>query len=216
MAKRQKPQKVAVFDFDGTLADTASIFKIIYADIADKNNWKYPTEEEFENLRKGTIRDARKWAGIPFWKLPFLIHDVKKVMRRDADKVVLFPEVVELIRDLHKDGFAIYILSRNLPETIKAVLKRYGVDGKVQIIRRKKRYLDSKSIPLILLLRRNKYDRKYVWMIGDEVRDILSAKRAGVHSVAVTWGLQDVSILKKYRPTYLVKNVAELRQILQQ
>lgn len=215
MANRQKPQKVAIFDFDGTLADTASIFKAIY-DTARNNNWPYPNDKDFENLRKGTFRDPRRWTWIPFWQLPFVIHKVKRTMRRNADDVVLVPGVVELVHDLHKQGFAVYILSRNLPQTIQRVLQRYELDNKALILCRKKRYLGSKTIALIALLRRQGYDRKYVWMIGDEVRDILSAKRAGVHSVAVTWGLQDVSILKKYRPTYLVKNVAELRQILQQ
>lgn len=216
MAKRQSLPKVAVFDFDGTLADTATIFKEIYADMAERHNWRYPTDEDFENLRKGTIRDARKWAGIPFWRLPFVIHNVKKAMRQDINKVVLFPDVVELIHELHKQKFTIYILSRNLPETIQGVLERYELDGKVRVLRRKKRYLGSKAITLIRLLRSRGYDGKRVWMIGDEIRDVVAARRAGVNSVAVTWGLQDVSILKRYHPDKLVKNVAELRRILQQ
>jgi phosphoglycolate phosphatase len=199
-ADRQTSQKVIVFDFDGTLADTGSIFKTIYSDMRGRSNWRYTT----------------KWAGIPFWRLPFVVHDIKKIMRRDVDKVMLFPEVVELINDLYKEGFTIYILSRNLPNTIKKVLTRYGIGNKVQVIKRKKSYLGGKTISLILLIRHQKYDRKNVWMIGDEVRDILSAKRSRVNSVAVTWGLQDASILKRYHPDHLVKDVAELRGILQQ
>lgn len=211
-----KTQKVVVFDFDGTMADTASILKDVYVDLATKNNWRKPTDEDFENLRKGTITDARKWAGVPIWRLPFIIHTIKKTMRQDTDRVVLFPDVVKLAGDLSKQGFTIYILSRNLPETIEEVLQNYKLNGKAQVLRRKKRYLGSKALTLIMLLRKNKYDKEQVWMIGDEVRDIIASKRAGVKSVAVTWGLQDVSILKRYHPDYLVKSVAELRRILQQ
>lgn len=213
---KQQHKRVAVFDFDGTLADTARIFKVIYKDMAEKHNWKHPTDEDFENLRKGTIRDARKWAGIPLWRLPFVIHNVRRAMRRDVDQVVLFPDVVELIHDLHKQDLEIYILSRNLPETIQGALERYELAGKTQILRRKKRYFGSKTIALVALLRNRHYNRKQIWMIGDEIRDILAAKRARVNSVAVTWGLQDVSILKRYNPDYLVKDVAELRRVLQQ
>jgi phosphoglycolate phosphatase len=212
----RRPKRVVVFDFDGTLADTVSIFKVIYTGMAEKHNWKQPTDEDFKNLRKGTIRDARKWAGIPLWRLPFVIRNVKKAMRRDVDQVVLFPDVVELIHDLHKQGLEIYILSRNLPETIQGALERYELADKTQILRRKKRYLGSKTIALVALLRNRHYNRKQTWMIGDEIRDILAAKRAGINSVAVIWGLQDVSILKRYNPDYLVKDVAELRRILQQ
>lgn len=212
---RSRSKKVVVFDFDGTMADTASIFKEIYSDLAKKHNWRRPTDDDFETLRKGTIRDARKWAGIPLWRLPFMVHSVKKTMREDVNRVVLFPEVVKLVRDLHKEDVIIYILSRNLPETIQGVLRHYGLEDEAKVLRRKRRYLGSKALTLMILLRKKRYNRSQVWMVGDEIRDIVAAKRAGVISVAVTWGLQDESILKRYHPTHLVKNVAQLRRILQ-
>lgn len=214
MSKSKSSKKVVVFDFDGTMADTASIFREIYTGLAEKNNWRHPTDEDFENLRKGTITDARKWAGIPLWRLPFMVHSVKKAMREDVARVVLFPEMVKLVRDLHKEHVIIYILSRNLPETIEGVLRHYKLEGQAKILRRKKRYLGSKALTLMILLKNKKYDCSQVWMVGDEIRDIVAAKRAGVNSAAVTWGLQDESILKRYHPTCLVKSVTELRRVL--
>lgn len=210
------PRKVVIFDFDGTLADSVPIILDIYAGLATKNKWKTMTDADYKELRKGSLNKARKWAGIPLWKFPILAHRVKKLMKQEAGKVTLFPETVELINDLHDQNIELYVLSRNLSRTISQVLARYGLEDKLQILERRKRSLGSKTAALRRLMRRKKYDKKYTWMVGDEVRDILAAKRVGINSVAVAWGIQDVSVLEKSQPTQTAASVSELRRILQE
>lgn len=207
-------KKVVIFDFDGTMADTAPMIRAIYAEMATQNNWRTMTDEDYDRLRRGSLRQARKWAGIHVWQFPIVVHSAKKLMRQEADKVILFPGIVELIRKLSDTGHEVYALSRNSSATLAHVFERYELGNVIEILPRRKRTLGSKTMAIKKLLRRKKYDKKQVWMIGDEVRDVQAAHRAGVQSIAVAWGIQDVSLLKLNHPTHLVESVAELRELL--
>lgn len=210
-----KTQKVVIFDFDGTLADSVPIIRDIYSELAIKNHWKTLTDEDYETLRRGTLRDARRWSGIRIWQLPLILRSAKRLMKLESEKVQLFPGAVELVKDLDSKGIKLYVLSRNLAGTISHVLERYELQDKLEIIDPSRRHLGSKSSAIRQLIRSKKYARKNVWMVGDEVRDIRASKRAGVNSVAVTWGIQDASILEKFEPTYIAGSLKELRRILQ-
>lgn len=210
----EAPRKVAIFDFDGTLADSVPIIRAIYTEMAIKNKWKTLTDEDYKRLRRGSLRDARRWSGIPLWQYPLLIRAAKKLMKLEARNVKLFPGTGELIDELHAEGYDMYALSRNAPDTILKVFERYGLEKKVLVLNRRKRSLGSKTAAIKKLVRRYEYDRKYVWMIGDEVRDIQAAHKAGVNSAAVAWGIQDMSILKLFKPTRTAATVKELKQIL--
>jgi phosphoglycolate phosphatase len=51
-------------------------------------------------------------------------------------------------------------------------------------------------------------------MVGDSVSDIRYAKRAGVQSIAVTWGWQSRDKLIKEHPDYIVNSVRELAVLI--
>ena len=51
-------------------------------------------------------------------------------------------------------------------------------------------------------------------MIGDSVSDIQYAKKAGVVSIAVTWGWQSRDVLANEKPDHIVESVDELTTLL--
>ncbi|MGI9028293.1 MAG: HAD-IA family hydrolase [Candidatus Saccharimonadales bacterium] len=207
-------KKVIIFDFDGTLADSAPIIRAIYTEIAIKNKLTVLTDENYQLLRQGSLRDARKWSGVRFWQLPLLLRSMRRLMKLESEKVQLFPGVVKMIQDLSETDHELYILSRNTADTIIHVLERYDLQDNLQILDRRRRSFGSKASVIRMLLRSKRYKPETVWMIGDEVRDIRAANQAGVNSIAVTWGFQDTSILERYRPTKIVNNVSQLHKML--
>jgi phosphoglycolate phosphatase len=52
--------------------------------------------------------------------------------------------------------------------------------------------------------------------IGDEVRDIAAARKAGIAIAAVTWGYNSRAALERAHPDYLVTRPAELLQLSDQ
>jgi phosphoglycolate phosphatase len=206
--------KAIIFDFDGTLADSVPIIRSIYMEMARKNNWKVMTDEDYEVLRRGSLREARRWSGIRFWQVPMVLRSAQKLMTLEAEKVELFPDIVSLVKDLKRLDADLYVLSRNSPATIRRVLERHDIHEDLQILSRRKRSFGSKAAAIKRVLRLRRYDGRNVWMVGDEVRDILAAHNAGVKSVAVAWGIQDIEILERHSPTETVHSVDELRRIL--
>lgn len=207
-------RRAIVLDFDGTIADTAPIIKSIYKNLSAKNGWTPLTEEAYANLRKGSLSDARKWSGIRFWQLPHVVRSAKKLVTLEAQNVAIFPGMVGLIRELDADeSVDLYVLSRNTQETITAVLERKNLSGELHVLTMR-RLFGGKAATLKKLVKTHNYNRHNVWMVGDETRDIKAARKAGVKSIAVSWGIQDVSILKRYKPTKIVDTVDELRNSL--
>ncbi len=204
-----------IFDFDGTIADSAPIIRAIYTQIALKHHLTVMTDEDYEMLRRGSLSAARKWSGVRFWQFPLLVNSARRLMKLESEKVNLFPGVIAMIRELRKHDVALYVLSLNKTETIARVLTRHGLQDDFLILRRHKRSFGSKAAVINGLVKKEHYDKKQVWMIGDEVRDVKAAKKAGVNSIAVAWGFQDVSVLKLHNPTELVSSVRELHKSLE-
>lgn len=206
--------KIVLFDFDGTLADTAPLMRSIYQELTQTHKLKVMTDEDYAALRKGTLNQARRWSGARWWQMPQIIRSVKKLMAAEGETINLFPGVPEMIRELHSRGATLYILSHNAPDTIARTLERYQLRECIQILPRRKWVLSGKAPTILSLLRLTKADPTTVWMVGDEVRDLQAAHRAGVGSIAVSWGLQDESILATYQPTHMVSSIDELHQML--
>jgi phosphoglycolate phosphatase-like HAD superfamily hydrolase len=207
-------QKVAIFDFDGTLVDTAPLIVSIYNKLAQKSGWRVVHKKDLNQLRLGGLRDAQRWAGIHWWQYPKLIMDGRKLFKLEVDSVKLFSGVADLVRNLkEEDGYEIYVLSRNKKSVVDAVLDKYGVNSHATTLKSTS-FFGGKHRTINKLVESKKYRKSSVWMIGDETRDIEAAKRAKVNSIAVTWGLQDESVLRDHLPTHVAHSPKDVREYL--
>lgn len=205
-------QKVAIFDFDGTIGNIEPLIREIYGEVSTKRGWPTLTDEAYRKLRGGTISDAIKWVGVRPWQLPGLMREARSLVYDRRDMIELFPGIPELLRHLHRSGWNLYILSANSTKTIHAVLKREKLDSLVQVLKRPA--LLGKSRSINKLVKSQGYQPENVWMIGDEVRDVEASHKSGIRSISVTWGLQDKSILQTYKPTAIAHTAKDVETIL--
>jgi phosphoglycolate phosphatase len=70
--------------------------------------------------------------------------------------------------------------------------------------------LFGKGKALKRILRAERLTRSELLYIGDELRDVEAAKKAGVRVAAVTWGFQKTELLRTGTPDYLVSDPNEL------
>lgn len=208
----KKTDHVIIFDFDGTIADVVPMIREIYNDMAKKRNMPELTDDVFENLRKKTLREAIKWIGVKPWQIPGLLNAGRKEFYKKRKEVELFDGCAELIIGLRAENVPVYILSSNSTTTIRSVLRRYEIDDDVEVLKRSSLFGKASSIKR--LVRSHGYSKQNVYMIGDEVRDIEAANKAGVNGIAVTWGLQHESILAAAHPKHVVHTVKELSTII--
>ena len=97
-------------------------------------------------------------------------------------------------------------MSSNRSGTIRATLGANGVEGHFARVVGSRR-LGGKARALRRLKRRGAGGLVYV---GDELRDLAAARRAGVGAVAVAWGYHSAELLATARPDFLAASPGEL------
>ena len=76
--------------------------------------------------------------------------------------------------------------------------------------------LFGKGKALKRILRAERLTRADVLYIGDELRDVEAAKKAGVKVAAVAWGFHTAELLRSGSPDYVVRDVSELMGVVDQ
>lgn len=92
--------KLAIFDFDGTLADSSPWFLSVLNDVAGKYRFKQITQDEVEMLRTFDSRKIIKHLKVPLWKMPLIAREMRARMSCDIDRIALFPGVSLMLEEL--------------------------------------------------------------------------------------------------------------------
>lgn len=200
--------RLIIFDFDGTLADSAGWFARILNGVAARFRFRTVTEAEIEMLRSMESREIVRYFGVPSWKMPFIAAHVRKLAAAEAENIRLFEGVPNVIRQLACHGVAVAVVSSNSEANVRKVLgpelaglvAHYGCGASVF----------GKAAKFRQVMRRAKVAHDEVLCVGDEVRDIEAAAKAGLASAAVTWGYAAPETLCACRPTVVFRAPAEI------
>ena len=131
-------------------------------------------------------------------------------MSEQRHHISMFSGMDDLLRSLAEQGVAVAVVSSNSETTVRAVLGQalcehvhsfacgVGMFGKANKVNR--------------VLRAAKVQPSSAALVGDESRDIEAARKAGVTSIAVTWGYATPPALSGAHAR--CDSVAELRATL--
>ncbi|WP_434644599.1 HAD hydrolase-like protein [Achromobacter piechaudii] len=203
---------IAAFDFDGTLADTMPWFNSILNTVADKYGFRKIDLAERENLRHREASEILKYLGIPLWKLPAIMTHVRTLMQDIDPSVQLFDGIADAVAQLKAGGVRLAVISSNSIENVQRVLGadtcalfddyECGTD------------LFGKAAKIDRLMRRHEVAPERFLLVGDEMRDIDAARKAGVSVASVAWGYNHVDALRERKPDELILTVDDLPAIL--
>lgn len=200
-----------IFDFDGTLADSFATLLGIFEEVSARP--QKLTDQEINDLRGKNLRGIIKYLGIKRWQIPRMVMRAKKLITARITKIKPFADIPPVLKQLHGCGHQMFILSTNSASNIARFLETNGLDGYFVKI-----YGDiglrSKSSALKKILRKEKINSSDCAYIGDEVRDVEAAKKAGVMSVAVGWGFNYPEAIRSARPSALAQKPQDLLKIL--
>lgn len=198
--------KVLLFDFDGTIADSFENFLDISDRLASKHNFLPIPRDQVETLR--AERSLIKHVKLPLYKLPFIAHDFKKMQQEHILQLEPIAGLPEVLHKLKEKGYVLGILTSNGRENVEKFLKNHNIDIFTYI------FCDSsifgKDKVLRKFLKESSVAKEDVTYIGDEIRDIEACQKVGVKVIAVTWGFASQAGLEKHHPDFLVDKPSEL------
>jgi len=201
-----------VFDFDGTIADTMSVVIIIANKFADHYGYRKIPLSDLPKLREKRPSEVLKHLGISIFKLPILVRKIRFEMNKEIVHLKTVVDIRETLEKLKKSGCILGILTTNSRENVMEFLKNNdlqlfdfvysgrAVYGKSRLL---KKLMNEKTIP--------HEDPIYV---GDEVRDVEAAKKAGIRVISVSWGYNTKNALEKASPDYIVEKPEDLQTII--
>lgn len=178
--------KMAIFDFDGTLADSGDWFLSIADDVAERFRFRRVPQEEIESLRGHTTREVIRYLGIPRWKLPIIARYLHKRLAEEAHKISLFDGIEPMLETLQAAGVRLALVTSNAEDNARAILGAANMARFEQV--ECGASLFGKAPRYRRVLRRAGLSAPDILSVGDETRDITAARKVGIDPAAVMWG----------------------------
>lgn len=204
--------QLAIFDFDGTLADSFPWAASVVNQYADRYGFKRIEPEDHDVLRNYDARRLMEHLGVRMWKVPQMAMDVRRRMAQEIDKIPLFSGVSEMLHALAASGVTLAVVSSNSEANVRQVLGAqntalfrifdcgasvFGKSPKLKSVAKKCGIQPERSI-----------------LIGDEIRDADAAHKVGMAFGAVAWGYTNPEALQATRPEEYFIAVPEIANCL--
>lgn len=213
--------KLVIFDLDGTLLNTIGDLAAGCDQMLRMRDLPTHTFEDYCSfVGNGIMRLVER-------ALPEELRTPEYVAaaRRDfvayyIDHIDLYTHpydgIVELVEELQHKGIKLAVASNKFQAgTDKLIKKFFPTTDFVMICGNREGVPLKPDTALVdLILDTAGVERQRCIMVGDSAVDILTAERAGIHSVGVSWGFRSLTELQEAGAEYIANSVAELRDIL--
>lgn len=214
---------LAVFDLDGTLADTAhDLLATLNAILRQEGVAALPLHQAHDLIGAGgraLLQRGFEAAGLEL--APSRLEDLyTRFLVRYGENICvetrLFPGVAAALDRLEEDGFALAICTNKMEAHSVALLDALGIARRFRAICGRDTFAWFKPDPrhLTLTIERCGGDPRRAVMVGDSRSDIAAAKAAGIPVVGVTFGYTDVPV-RDLRPDAVISHFDELFDAVQ-
>jgi len=217
MFKPDPRYPLIVFDWDGTLMDSASGIVACIQE-ASREMWlEVPSTERASHVIGLGLRDSLSLAvpDLPESAYPRFAELYRKNFLAREEGMDLFPGVRDLIAGLHSAGYALAVATGKSRKGLDRALGSSKLAGYFCATRCADE-TNPKPHPAMLLELMAELSRApmELLMVGDTSHDLDMAASAAVDAVAVTYGAHPADVLRARAPKGVVGSVSELREWL--
>lgn len=205
------PYALAIFDLDGTLADSFPWFLRTINDVADRFNFRRVNDEDVEELRHASSREILARLEVPLWKLPAIARHARRLKAEATSEISLFDGVEAMLRTLAGNGVQLALVTSDSEANAReklgeaaALFSHFDCSAS----------LFGKPAKFRRVIRRAGVEPARVISIGDEVRDIEAARAVGIACGAVCWGYAAPAALRAHAPDHTFEQLDEIVRAL--
>lgn len=208
-----------IFDLDGTLLNTLD-------DLADAVNYALRTMQ----MPERTLEEVRMFVGNGVRRLMELavpqgtanpqFEQTLETFRNYYgihcnDRTRAYENVLPLLRELKKEGYALAIVSNKPDSAVKELAKIYFEDL-VKVAIGECEGVAKKPAPdtVYAALRELGMPRERAVYVGDSDVDIMTAKNAGLPCISVLWGFRDKEFLTGHGAMQFAEQPGDLKTYL--
>ncbi|MBD5357823.1 MAG: HAD-IA family hydrolase [Bacteroides sp.] len=211
--------KNIVFDFDGTLVDTAPLILHTMQETIHKMGLPSKTEKEC----RATIGLRLEEVPAVLWKeLPEIGIEYAKTYRKIFDKlkrplnVSCFPEVSETLYLLRNVGVRMAIASSRSHKSLEEYVELFGLTDCFTMLIGGNDVTKGKPSPdpVLAIINPLGWKAEETLTVGDAGVDIQMGKAAGTQTCAVTYGNGTERELEASHPDYTISNFRALTEII--
>ncbi|MFZ2153583.1 MAG: HAD-IA family hydrolase [Microgenomates group bacterium] len=202
--------KYLIFDFNGTIVDDLPLVVEIMTESLKTKEIDL-SKYSIEYLRRKGVRKFMEEINISKIELLWIYKEVKQKIKARQSSCPIVKDLKKYLSEL-SSKYKLLIFSNNSPEVIKDYLVKNSIDKYFSGVYEDNSYF-GKDVGLTKILKELKIDKNDVTYFGDESRDIVAAKKAGIKSVAVTWGFEGEIPLSTANPDFLINKPEELLNI---
>lgn len=212
-------KKLIIFDFDGTLADTADcITKTMMSTLKSKG---LPTK---------TTNEIQNVIGLPLDKCfeTLLGNSDEEIIKEccaeyratfpmfQQNNIRLFDKVKETLQALKSKGLHLAIASSRSVKSLNELSILLGIEDFIEAKMASDLVENKKPAPdmVLNLLKQYGTNPEEALVIGDTIYDIEMGQNAGCDTCGVTYGNQTRMDLEKQKPTYIIDDISELTTLI--
>jgi phosphoglycolate phosphatase len=205
-------KKTLIFDFDGTIADDMQLMIGKFNKVATDFGLPRIRDDEIEKFRGEGSTSIFSNLKISKLKLLLLTRQLQNDFHNSLSECKPFKEIPKTLLALKKKGHKLAIISSNTQENILKFLSQNNLE--VFDFVHSGRNLFGKEHVILKAITQYHLDKGNCIYVGDEDRDIIAAKKAGISVIAVTWGFNNRKLLEKFQPTFIAETPTELLHLV--
>jgi phosphoglycolate phosphatase len=203
--------KLAIFDLDGTLSDSLPWFRQVVNSFADKHRFRRIEDGDVEMLRGKSSREIIAHLEVPFWRMPLIAADMRRLKSQHIDSIPLFAGVGPMLQELSRSGVIMAMVSSDSEGNVRRALGDHATLISQFACGAS---MFGKAAKFRAVLKRTDIAAEDAIAIGDEVRDGEAAAQAGIDFGAVSWGYARPEALRALAPVLVFDSVADIARLI--
>jgi phosphoglycolate phosphatase len=206
-----------IFDYDGVLADTLDDLLQFGQEACNQLGVKHVvTKDDLNDLEVMSFATYGRACEVPEHLVDEFVKICLNCFAEKKSPPAIFSGLRSVITYLAVNH-RIAIVTTNSSQIVNAFLVKHGLESLIHAVYG----VDTPgSKAQKIAMARNRLlenrEQQLVFMVGDSLSDVQSAKEAAVTSIAVTWGHQSLENLLRAKPDFVVSSPHDLIQIIEQ